>query len=155
MVWSKSKSSSFRLTESLENKPRSRPRHRRRTISPPSIGPMKRKRTIAESLAQSNRAPDSCVLTRLPLSVRQLIWEAVIGGLRIHIIQRHKRQLRHIICSQLDSCIICREPAIQPVKENVPLASWSLLSLPLVCKQMSVCFILISAPEIENPFSNK
>ncbi|KAJ6041633.1 hypothetical protein N7460_007023 [Penicillium canescens] len=126
----------FNFTKSKENHPRRLPRRRRRTISPPPIRPQKRKRNMTESLSQSSCPSESFLLTRLPRGVRQLVWEAALGGLRLHIIQRHKRRLGHIVCPQLDSCVICNEKVAQPVKGDIAQVTGSLIALPMVCRQM-------------------
>ncbi|EPS30271.1 hypothetical protein PDE_05222 [Penicillium oxalicum 114-2] len=42
--------------------------------------------------------PECHLLTRLSLELRLMIWESVLGGHRLHILQRANRQLGHIIC---------------------------------------------------------
>jgi hypothetical protein len=66
----------------------------------------------------------------------QMIWGAVLGNMRLHIIQRHEEKIGHVVCWRLSSCAICSEKICQPVTDDIALANWNLLSLPVACIQI-------------------
>lgn len=37
-----------------------------------------------------------------------MIWEEVLGGMRIHIVQRSDRRMSHVVCPATEACDICR-----------------------------------------------
>ena len=100
------------------------------------------------------------LLTKLSSELRLMIWERVLGGSRLHIIQRPGRRLAHIICPDALLCDICQDGLPQPVKDgcrSLPLTpTWSdksrnskkrsldrsktggsrLLALPMTCRKM-------------------
>lgn len=59
-----------------------------------------------------------------------MIWEMVLGGMRIHIIQRPNRRMGHVVCPQTSACDICRG-GLPGTKESA-----GLLALSMTCKQM-------------------
>ena len=61
-----------------------------------------------------------------------MIWELVLGGMRIHIVQRPNRQMGHVVCPQTGTCDVCRG-GLPGMKE---LENCSLLALAMTCKQM-------------------
>jgi hypothetical protein len=70
-----------------------------------------------------------------------MIWEFVLGGHTLHVIQRCGQRLGHIVCPDNEGCEICHGNGIaQPVKEADPVFSRSgrdiLLALPLACRQL-------------------
>ena len=97
----------------------------------------------------------SPLLCKLSPELRLVIWENVLGGSRLHIIQRTRRRLGYIVCPETGSCEICRGGLPQPVRDggrSLALA-WTesdgpsressstggelgLLSLALTCRQM-------------------
>ncbi|CAL5870103.1 uncharacterized protein PFLUO_LOCUS4338 [Penicillium psychrofluorescens] len=85
--------------------------------------------------------PQSRLLARLSPELRLIIWEFVLGGHKLHIIQRCGRRLGHVVCPDEESCEICHGNGIaQPVKEAGPVLSRPgreiILALPLACRQM-------------------
>lgn len=87
--------------------------------------------------------PQSRLLARLSPELRLIIWEFVLGGHKLHIIQRCGRRLGHVVCPDEESCEICHGNGIaQPVKEAGPVLSRPgreiILALPLACRQMYV-----------------
>ncbi|BCS24166.1 uncharacterized protein APUU_40610S [Aspergillus puulaauensis] len=80
----------------------------------------------------------SSLLATLSPELRVMIWEQVLGGIRIHIIQRADRRMGHVVCPASGACDICRG-GLPPssCKESPPhIPSSSLLALPLACKQI-------------------
>ncbi|KAL4924139.1 uncharacterized protein BDV17DRAFT_275315 [Aspergillus undulatus] len=125
------------------NKPTALPRPRRQSALST--------RTQSQSQQPKQSQPDSkliweaqlqsSLLAKLSPELRVMIWEQVLGGMRIHIIQRSDRRMGHVICPAVGSCDICRA--------GLPLPGYSksscseadsqlngLLALPLVCKQI-------------------
>ena len=72
----------------------------------------------------------SALLARLSPELRLMIWEMVLGGMRIHIVQRQNRRMGHIVCPQTSACDICRG-GLPGMK-----VSAGLLALSMTCKQM-------------------
>lgn len=114
-----------------DDKPSSLPRYRRRKGTVRGSAP--RGMTISQSPIQQ---PKCMLLNTLPAELRLMIWEMVLGGLRLHIIQRSKKRLGYVICSQRDSCGICRGGLPQPVKNPETCSNMNLMALPVTCKQM-------------------
>ncbi|KAJ5601993.1 hypothetical protein N7510_011527 [Penicillium lagena] len=93
--------------------------------------------------------PQSRLLARLSPELRLMIWEFVLGGHKLHIIQRGGRRLGHVVCPDEESCEICHGNGIaQPVKEAGPVFSRpgrdNILALPLACRQMYVPSAILS-----------
>ena len=118
------------LIKLKDGKPSTLPKHRRcsrnQALGQPDIG------------VDTNNQSGCLVLKKLSAEIRLMIWEAALGGLCLHIIQRPQRRLGHIVCPRKESCEVCRGGLHQPVKGSESLSSWSLLSLPMTCKQMCV-----------------
>lgn len=95
--------------------------------------------------AQAEKQPDSAsnwtvqaqspLLAKLSPELRLMIWEMVLGGMRIHIVQRSDRRMSHVVCPLTDICDICRGDSLQPVKGKGRLIS-HLLALPMTCRQL-------------------
>ncbi|PWY91194.1 hypothetical protein BO70DRAFT_283389 [Aspergillus heteromorphus CBS 117.55] len=75
--------------------------------------------------------PQSALLARLSPELRLIIWEMVLGGKRIHIVQRSNRRMGHIVCPETGSCDICRG-GVSSVKDT----PGDLLALSMTCKQI-------------------
>ncbi|PYH98227.1 hypothetical protein BO71DRAFT_345547 [Aspergillus ellipticus CBS 707.79] len=73
----------------------------------------------------------SALLARLSPELRLMIWEMVLGGMRIHIVQRTNRRMGHILCPRTGSCEICRGG--HRSMKDVP---GRLLALSMTCKQI-------------------
>jgi hypothetical protein len=80
--------------------------------------------------------PDCSLLINLAPELRLLIWEMVVGGMRIHIIQRPNRRMGHIVCSHAETCDICSGNVPQLAKDEEARRKTQLLSLALTCKLM-------------------
>lgn len=113
------------------------------------------RRTRRRSLSSWQVQPQCRLLSRLSPELRLMIWEDVLGGLRLHIIQRSGQRLGHVVCPlsattgsdrtrrRADThhfCGICTGAGIpQPVKEG-DLARGRhgdmSLGLALTCRQM-------------------
>ncbi|KAE8551742.1 hypothetical protein EYB25_005632 [Talaromyces marneffei] len=121
------------LAQRYQNdKPSSLPRYRRRKGN--IRGPAPRGLEISQTPDQQ---PECLLLNKLPPELRLVIWEMVLGGLRLHIIQRSKRRLGCVICPQEDTCDICRGVLQQPVKSTETCCSnVNLISLLVSCKQI-------------------
>lgn len=115
----------------IDDKPSSLPRYRRRKGN--IRGPAQRGLDISQKPAQQ---PKCLLLNRLPPELRLSLWEVVLGGLKLHIIQRSPKRLGCVICPQEDHCDICRGVLQQPVKSAETCSNVNLLSLLVTCKQM-------------------
>lgn len=115
----------------IDDKPSSLPRYRRRKGN--IRGPAPRGLDISQTPDQQ---PQCLLLQTLPPELRLVIWERVLGGLRLHIIQRSKRRLGCVICPRKDTCDICRGVLQQPVKSAETCSKVNLISLLVTCKQM-------------------
>lgn len=101
----------------------------------------------------------SLLLSKLSPELRLMIWERVLGGMRLHIIQRSRRRLGYIVCPQTLLCEICQGGLPQPVRDgcrslalawnwkdspdnnrnkatDLSLGGSGLLALPMTCRQM-------------------
>lgn len=76
------------------------------------------------------RQPDCPLLSKLSAELRLMIWEMVLGGMRIHIVQRPNRRMGHVVCPRTKACEICRGGL--PSREG----DAKLLALVVACKQM-------------------
>ncbi|KAJ9234107.1 hypothetical protein C8Q69DRAFT_271487 [Paecilomyces variotii] len=115
------------------NKPSALPKPRRRTLAGQEH-PEESPQSDTESGTPTQDA--SLLLTRLSPEVRLIIWEQVLGGRRLHIIQKCRRRLCHVSCPLRESCDICRGGLAQPAKDCEVPHDWDLLSLPMTCKQI-------------------
>lgn len=114
-----------------DDKPSSLPRYRRRKGN--IRGPAPRGLEISQT---PDHQPQCLLLQTIPPELRLVIWEIILGGLRLHIIQRSKRRLGCVICPQKDTCDICRGVLQQPVKSAEACLNVNLISLLVTCKQM-------------------
>lgn len=115
----------------IGNKPSSLPRYMRvRHALAKESAPKEADVNGANAWSQT----DCALLTKLAPEIRLLIWKFVLGGQRLHIIQRTHRRLGYIVCQ--DPCEVCRGGLHQPVKDSDQWLTQNLLSLPLTCKQM-------------------
>ncbi|UCK57892.1 hypothetical protein AFCA_000772 [Aspergillus flavus] len=64
-----------------------------------------------------------------------MIWEMVLGGMRIHIVQRSDRRMSHVVCPLTNTCDICLGASPQPVKGRARTIG-NLLALPTTCRQI-------------------
>ncbi|RAO67037.1 uncharacterized protein BHQ10_003049 [Talaromyces amestolkiae] len=122
------------LAQRYQNdKPSSLPRYRRRKGN--IRGPAPRGLDISQT---PDPQPQCHLLQTLPPELRLVIWEMVLGGLRLHIIQRSKRRLGCVICPspQKDTCDICRGVLQQPVKSAETHSNVNLIALLVTCKQI-------------------
>ncbi|RAK97817.1 uncharacterized protein BO80DRAFT_427875 [Aspergillus ibericus CBS 121593] len=76
--------------------------------------------------------PQSTLLTKLSPELRLMIWELLLGGMRIHIVQRANRQMGHVVCPQTGACDVCRG-GLPGMKE---VDGGRLLALARTCKQI-------------------
>ncbi|GAQ07151.1 hypothetical protein ALT_4472 [Aspergillus lentulus] len=95
------------------NKPAALPRSRRHSVLSGRSQSQKQTDTRLEWISQ----PDCSLLMKLAPELRLLIWEMVLGGMRIHIIQRPNRRMSHILA-----------------KDGAGRRKTQLLSLALTCK---------------------
>lgn len=89
---------------------------------------------------QNRETQRNCsLLTKLSPELRLLIWELVLGGLRLHIIQRTNRRLGHIVCPASD-CDTCECSGLsQPAKDgDLRYDRQNLLGLSKTCNQMCI-----------------
>ncbi|KAH8693737.1 hypothetical protein BGW36DRAFT_383603 [Talaromyces proteolyticus] len=138
------------LAQRYENdKPSSLPRYRRRkgTVR----GPAPRAMDFSQSPIQQSQC---LLLNKLPSELRLMIWEMVLGGRRLHVIQRSQKRLGYVVCPQRDPCGICRGILPQPIKNAERCSNMNLLSLPAACKQIyrESIYLLYSSNTFE--FSN-
>lgn len=78
-----------------------------------------------------------------------MIWELVVGGLRIHIIQRINQRLGYLICPlEAEPCDLCDGTGLpQPAKiGGLDFGIRNLLGLPKTCKQMYETFARYHLP---------
>lgn len=118
-----------------DNKPAALPRPRRQSAL--SSQNQSQTRQSETKLCWDVQLQSSLLATLSP-ELRVMIWEQVLGGMRIHIIQRADRRMGHVACPASEACDICRG-GLPPssCKESRPhIPSSSLLALPLACKQM-------------------
>ncbi|KAE8378916.1 hypothetical protein BDV26DRAFT_260537 [Aspergillus bertholletiae] len=113
------------------NKPTALPRSRRASAIPDRSQVEKQPAPAFEGTEQVQ----SGLLAKLSPELRLMIWETVLGGMRIHIVQRPDRQMSHVVCPLTVSCNICRGDSPQPVKRKAQLVG-SLLALPMTCRQI-------------------
>ncbi|CAG8186183.1 unnamed protein product [Penicillium olsonii] len=135
--------------------------------------PLPRSQTL--QVEASRPQPQAYLLGRLSPELRLMIWEFVLGGQRIHIVQRSGKQLGHVICScpgrdanvssnmlkhrRRDDCDICHGSGIpQPAKgEFARKNKVMLLGLALTCRQIyhESISLLYTLPifEFSNPWS--
>ncbi|KAJ0419251.1 hypothetical protein BJY00DRAFT_164823 [Aspergillus carlsbadensis] len=117
----------------------------------PSPLPRPRRQSALSGRSQSQpKQPDSklnwdvqlqsSLLTKLSPELRVMIWEQVLSGMRIHIIQRSDRRMGHVVCSLTDACDICRgglpPSGCSSSKAGDSRTVSHLLALPMACKQI-------------------
>ncbi|KAJ5641703.1 hypothetical protein N7490_005703 [Penicillium lividum] len=131
-------------------------------------------RSRCRTLPTTQPQPQCRILSRLSPELRLMIWEMVLGGQRLHIIQRNNQRLGHIVCpfgTHSDNrartrdrdrdpfCEICHGHGIpQPVKEgDLTHNTTKLLSPALTCRQMyheSIHLLYtLNTFEFSNPWS--
>jgi hypothetical protein len=114
---------------------RSRLKHRKRSLTPP---PSSRPATRSLKNQQIPYQAQCGLLTKLSAEIRLMIWESVIGGLKLHIVKLFRGDtLRSWVCE--DNCLWCLvgEPYIDSatVLYTRP-PNYSLLSLLRTCRQV-------------------
>ncbi|OJJ02449.1 hypothetical protein ASPVEDRAFT_53136 [Aspergillus versicolor CBS 583.65] len=117
------------------NKPAALPRPRRQSAL--SSQSQSQTRQSETNLCWDIQLQSSLLATLSP-ELRVMVWEQVLGGMRIHIIQRADRRMGHIVCPALEACDICRG-GLPPscCKESRPhIPGSGLLALLLTCKQI-------------------
>ncbi|RDW93941.1 uncharacterized protein DSM5745_01263 [Aspergillus mulundensis] len=95
--------------------------HRYQNNKPPAIPRPRRQSALSTSTSTAPETdpriswdiqPQSALLSNLSPELRVMIWEAVLGGMRIHIIQRSDKRMGHVVCPALEPdaepCDICR-----------------------------------------------
>ncbi|KAL4948394.1 hypothetical protein BDW69DRAFT_176533 [Aspergillus filifer] len=123
------------------NKPTALPRPRR-TSALSTRSQSQSKQPQPDSRLIWDDQEQSSLLAKLSPELRVMIWERVLGGMRIHIIQRSDRRMGHVVCPATGSCDICRAGLPLPgyskfsCREEDTRPSSGLLALPLVCKQI-------------------
>ncbi|KAA8647392.1 hypothetical protein EYZ11_001624 [Aspergillus tanneri] len=112
------------------NKPSALPRLRKHSALP--------NRSLAPSPTQKQpdtrlvwTVSDSLLLSKLSTELRLMVWEMVLGGMRIHIVQRSNRRMSHVVCPRTATCEICRG-GLPIIRDGNTV----LMALPLVCKQI-------------------
>ncbi|KAL4979648.1 hypothetical protein BDW66DRAFT_94630 [Aspergillus desertorum] len=146
--------------------------HRYQNNKPPAL-PRPRRQSTLSTRRQSQPHPQqkqadarlnwvtqlqSTLLSKLSPELRVMIWELVLGGMRIHIIQRPDRRMGHVVCpaavTGIETCDICRG-GLPPSSSSCCSSSSSsrsssregsrsphlqmqsnLLALPMACKQL-------------------
>ncbi|KAE8351613.1 hypothetical protein BDV28DRAFT_136707 [Aspergillus coremiiformis] len=118
--------------------------HRYQNNKPTALSRSRRASAIsgrAQTEKQSVPASDWTVQAQSPLlaklspELRLMIWEMVLGGMRIHIVQQSNRRMSHVVCPLTDLCDICRGDSPQPAKEKFRSIG-NLLALPMACRQI-------------------
>ncbi|KAL6229933.1 hypothetical protein BDW75DRAFT_245296 [Aspergillus navahoensis] len=140
--------------------------HRYQDNKPPALPRPRRQSALAsrsQSQSQSQpqqKLPDpklnwdiqlqSSLLSKLSPELRMMIWELVLGGVRIHIIQRSNRRMGHVVCPSAvtgtEVCDICRGglppssssccSSTERSRSPQVLMRSNLLALPMACKQL-------------------
>ncbi|KAE8132493.1 hypothetical protein BDV38DRAFT_261120 [Aspergillus pseudotamarii] len=113
------------------NKPTALPRSRRASAISGRAQTEKRSSPASEGTVQVQ----SDLLAKLSPELRLMIWEMVLGGMRIHIVQRPDRRMSHVLCPLTNTCDICRGDLPQPVKGRARTIG-NLLALPMTCRQI-------------------
>ncbi|KAL3474729.1 hypothetical protein BJX99DRAFT_231216 [Aspergillus californicus] len=130
--------------------------HRYQNNKPTALPRPRRQSALSSGRNQSQpKQPDtrlawdvqlqSSLLAKLSPELRVMVWEQVLGKMRIHIIQRGDRRMGHVVCplttmSQVtaaDACEICRGglPPSGCSKDGLRVMG-DLLALPMACKQI-------------------
>ncbi|PYI05797.1 hypothetical protein BO78DRAFT_397899 [Aspergillus sclerotiicarbonarius CBS 121057] len=109
------------------NKPTSLPRSRRYSAA-------SQRTSKPDTRTEWTLQPQSSLLATLSPELRLMIWELVLGGKRIHIVQRTNRQMGHVVCPQTGACDVCRGglPGIKDPESS----GCGLLALAMTCKQI-------------------
>ncbi|KAL2803155.1 hypothetical protein BJX63DRAFT_81163 [Aspergillus granulosus] len=119
------------------NKPSGLPRPRRQSAL---SGRSQSQPKLPDSKLNWDVQLKSSLLAKLSPELRVMIWEQVLGGMRIHIIQRSDRRMGHVVCPPTDACEICRG-GLPPSGGSSRGGADSrmgrdLLALPMACKQI-------------------
>ncbi|KAL4766014.1 uncharacterized protein BDW70DRAFT_127095 [Aspergillus foveolatus] len=136
------------------NKPAALPRSRRQSaVSTRSQSQSRPQQKQADSRLNWDIQLQSSLLSKLSPELRLMIWELVLGGMRIHIIQRPDRRMGHVVCpgavTKIEACDICRgglpsssssccssSSSREGSRSPQMLMRSNLLALPIVCKQV-------------------
>ncbi|KAL4983013.1 hypothetical protein BDW68DRAFT_43161 [Aspergillus falconensis] len=133
------------------NKPPVLPRPRRQsTLSARHQSQSQPQQKLADPKLNWNIQLQSSLLSKLSPELRVMIWELVLGGMRIHIIQRPDRRMGHVVCpsavTETGACDICRgglPPSCSSCcssregsRSPQVLMQSNLLALPMACKQL-------------------
>ncbi|KAL4998840.1 hypothetical protein BDV10DRAFT_166406 [Aspergillus recurvatus] len=133
------------------NKPPALPRPRRQSaLSTRSQSQSQPQQKLADPKLNWDIQLQSSLLSELSPELRVTIWELVLGGMRIHIIQRPDRRMGHVVCpgavTGTEACDICRG-GLPPSSSSCcsgregsrspqGLMQSNLLALPTACKQL-------------------
>ncbi|KAL4811037.1 hypothetical protein BDV18DRAFT_128472 [Aspergillus unguis] len=118
--------------------------HRYQNNKPAALPRVRRSSALSSrSQNQPQKQPDtrlawdiqseSSLLAKLSPELRVMIWEEVLGGMRIHIVQQADKRMGHVVC-RTESCDICRSGLPSGCSCNREGLD-NLLALPMVCKQ--------------------
>ncbi|KAL4912792.1 hypothetical protein BDW62DRAFT_193884 [Aspergillus aurantiobrunneus] len=123
------------------NKPAALPRPRKQSTIISSRNQLQSQPKQPDSRLTWDVQLQSSLLAKLSPELRMMIWELVLGGMRIHIVQRLDRRMGHVVCpitTGAGACDICRG--------GLPPSAWNreggsrllsgLLALPITCKQV-------------------
>ncbi|PLB45532.1 hypothetical protein P170DRAFT_439281 [Aspergillus steynii IBT 23096] len=110
------------------NKPTALPRPRKHPLN--RSQPQKQQQQQQDTRLVWSAQPNCPLLSSLSAELRLMIWELVLGGMRIHIVQRPNRRMGHVVCPRTKACEICRGGL--PSREG----DRKLLGLVMACKQI-------------------
>ncbi|KKK20791.1 hypothetical protein ARAM_003820 [Aspergillus rambellii] len=119
------------------NKPAALPRSRRQSANSAARSQTTQKQPDPRLLNWDDQ-PRSTLLAKLSPELRVMIWELVLGGMRIHIVQRTDRRMGHVVCPPplTAPCEICRGGLPPSGREGDSHISGDLLALSMACKQI-------------------
>ncbi|KAI9369144.1 hypothetical protein BJX61DRAFT_175181 [Aspergillus egyptiacus] len=119
------------------NKPTGLPRPRRQSALS-GRSPSQPKQPQPDTRLNWKAQLQSSLLAKLSPELRVMIWEQVLGAMRIHIVQRADRRMSHVICPRTEACDICRGglPPSGCSREGGSRGKSNLLALPRTCKQI-------------------
>ncbi|XHG06560.1 hypothetical protein AWENTII_009751 [Aspergillus wentii] len=123
------------------NKPNPLPKSRRRTLQSQSQSqsqlPKPSSPSSSDSRFEYDFQTDSSLLAKLSPELRLIIWEYVMGGKKLHIVQRPRRRMGCVVCPRTGSCEICQGGLPTSSRSKaMGKSDGGLLALSLTCKQI-------------------